>query len=418
MLGAKINSTNYFDRRFLRTRIMIRIINCNLTSPVKVLILTLFSSLFFVGHALADDGRCHDIVGENFDTAIPSVESISSDRLLSLISSLDEARYDVRALIIMRDCKIVFERYKDGLGRQYNHAMYSVTKSISSTLVGALMLQGKIKNLDTPVATLIPKPPGLRGDAWSNAERVTLRNFMQMSSGFDYKHDPVSNPIYDARQDRVALAIGQKFIAAPGTRFNYSDADALMTGTVIASLADRSLLEFAKSALFEPLHMSNYAWWFPDQGGRFPGGWGLRLRPMDMLKIGQLYLQKGEWNGARIFDESYPDLAWAPGVSNRYGLHWWIGKVKGVPFYFANGFKGQRIYVFPSLRVVAALASSLPDKEEAVVPLSIVTAIIESTDAAHPVDAESDAKLMEAQKAGFHGETRVRQDNQDSPRRF
>jgi len=397
---------------------MMKTINRHVKQPVVAFIFTLLSTLFFISHALADNGRCHDIVGENFDTAPPSAESISSDRLLSLISSLDEARYDVRALLIMRDCKIVFERYKDDLDRQYNHAMYSATKSISSTLVGALMLQGKIRDLDTPVATLIPPPRGLRGDIWNNVERVTLRNFMQMTSGFDYKHDPVNNPIYDARQDRVALAIGQKFIAEPGTRFNYSDADALMTGTVIASLADRSLLEFAESTLFKPLHMSNYAWWFPDQGGRFPGGWGLRLRPMDMLKIGQLYLQKGEWNGASIFDEKYPDLAWAPGVSNRYGLHWWIGKVKGVPFYFANGFKGQRIYVFPSLRVVAALTSSLPGKEEAVVPLSVVTAIIESADPAYPVDAESDAKLMEAQKAGFHGETRVRQDNQDSPRRF
>ncbi len=397
---------------------MIRIINRHVKPSAATLILVLLSTLFFISHAIADDGRCRDIVGENFDTAMPSAENISSDRLSSLISSLDEARYDVRALLIMRDCKIVFERYKDGLGRQYNHAMYSATKSISSTLVGILMSQGKIRDLDTPVAALIPQPPGLRGDAWSNAGRVTLRNFMQMGSGFDYKHDPVNNPIYGARQDRVALAIGQKFIAAPGTRFNYSDADALMTGTVIASLTDRSLLEFARSTLFAPLQMSNYAWWFPDQGGRLPGGWGLRLRPMDMLKIGQLYLQEGEWNGARIFDEKYPQLAWTPGVSNRYGLHWWIGKVKGVPFYFASGFKGQRIYVFPSLRVVAALTSSLSGKEEAAVPLNIVTAIIESVDAASPAGAESDARLLEMQKAGFRGETRVRQDDQDAPRRF
>jgi len=381
-------------------------------------VLVLLSTLFFISHAAANDGRCHDTIGENFDAATPSSENISSDRLSSLISSLDEARNDVRALLVMRDCKIVFERYKEGLGRQHNHAMYSATKSISSTLVGILMWQGKISDLDTPVATLIQQPSGMRGNAWNNAERVTLKNFMQMGSGFDYKHDPVNNPIYDTRQDRVSLAIGQNFIATPGTRFNYSDADAVMTGTVIASLADRSLLEFARSTLFEPLHMSNYAWWFPDQGGRFPGGWGLRLRPMDMLKIGQLYLQKGEWNGIRIFDEKYPALAWTPGVSNRYGLHWWIGKVKGVPFYFANGFKGQRIYVFPSLSVVAALTSSLPNKEEAEVPLSIVTAIIESVDAASPAGAESDAKLLQMEKAGFRGETRVRQDNQDAPRRF
>lgn len=388
----------------------------------------LFLTFFFTSHATAADGYCQQPVGENLESTTPSAEDISSERLAALLSSLDEARYDVRALLIMRDCKIVLERYRYDLGRQYNHAMYSVTKSISSTLVGALMYQGKIKNIDTPVSSLISRPSGLNREEWNNAEKITLKNFMQMASGFDYKHDPVGNPIYDPRQDRVALAIGQKFIAEPGIRFNYSDADALMTGTVIASLSDSSLLDFAKTTLFTPLQMSNYAWWFPDQGGRYPGGWGLRLRPMDMLKIGQLYLQKGEWNGARIFDTGYPELAWAPGVSNRYGLHWWIGRVKGVPFYFANGYKGQRIYVFPSLRIVAALTSSLPGKEEAIVPLNVVTAIIESTEARQPVErastadattaTDADAKLLDFQKAGFHGETRIRQDNQDSPRRF
>lgn len=402
---------------------MTRTINRQLSqSPAALifaLILALILALLFAGPAVADDGRCQGVVGEDFDSTTPSVQGLSSDRLMSLMTSLDEARYDVRALLIMRDCKIVLERYKDGLGRHYNHAMYSVTKSISSTLVGALMYQGKIRDLDTPVAELIPQPSGLRGDAWNNAQRISLKNFMQMGSGFDYRHDPVNNPIYDARQDRVALAIGQKFIAEPGTRFNYSDADALMTGTVIASLSQRSLLEFARSTLFEPLHMSNYAWWFPDQGGRFPGGWGLRLRPMDMLKIGQLYLQKGEWNGTRIFDEKYPDLAWTAGISKRYGLHWWIGNVKGVPFYFASGFKGQRIYVFPSLRIIAAMAASLPGKEDAIVPLDVVTAIIESADAPTSGNREdADAKLLQLQKAGFRGETRIRQDGQDAPRRF
>ena len=61
------------------------------------------------------------------------------------------------------------------------------------------------------------------------------------------------------------------------------------------------------------MQMSNHDWGFVDRAGRYPGGWGLRLRPMDMAKVGQLYLQRGDWNGRRIFDANFVDLAWEPG---------------------------------------------------------------------------------------------------------
>ncbi|AEK62483.1 serine hydrolase domain-containing protein [Collimonas fungivorans] len=375
--------------------------------------------VFSSHHANATDGHCAPGIGEDIGSAAPSAEGVSSERLIALLQQLDEGKYDVRGLVVMRDCQIVMERYKTGIGRSHNHAMYSVTKSISSTLVGALLYQEKLKNLDTPITGLIERPSGLRGDGWNKLENITLKNVMQMSSGFDYKHDPSSNPIYDARQDRIGAVVSQNIIATPGTRFNYSDADAVMTGTVIAGISGDNLLDFAGKTLFKPLHMTNYAWWFPDQGGRLPGGWGLRLRPMDMLKLGQLYLQNGEWNGVRIFSATYPDLASAPGVSSRYGLHWWIGRVLGVQFFFASGFKGQRIYVFPSLKIVAALVASLPNKEDALVTTDVVTALIEATNpATSPISEEADDKLLKIQKTGFEGETHVRQDMQDSPRRF
>lgn len=383
------------------------------------LALALCVTLLFSQRANAVDGHCAPGIGEDIGSAAPSAVGVSSERLIALLRRLDDAKYDVRSLMIMRDCQIVMERYKTGIGRNHNHAVYSVTKSISSTLVGALLYQEKLKNIDTPITALIERPSGLRGDGWNKLDNITLKNVMQMSSGFDYKHDPSSNPIYDARQDRIGAVVSQNIIAAPGTRFNYSDADAVLTGTVIAGISGDNLLDFAGKTLFKPLHMTNYAWWFPDQGGRYPGGWGLRLRPMDMLKIGQLYLQNGEWNGARIFSATYPALAWTPGVSNRYGLHWWNGRVLGVPFFFASGFKGQRIYVFPSLRIVAALVSSLPGKEDALVTTDVVAALIESTNPeTAPISVEADGKLLEMQKAGFEGGTRVHQDMQDSPRRF
>ncbi len=381
--------------------------------------ITLGLTLILSGSANAENTGCTTAVGENFTSAAPSSEGASAQRLVSLLRQLDDARFDIRALLVMRNCHVILERYGSGLGRNHNHAMYSVTKSISSTLVGALLYQGKIGDIDSAITTLIQRPSGVGEDEWKNLDHVSLKNVMQMASGFDYHHNPVSNPIYDTKQDRVRTVINQKFIAPPGTRFNYSDADVTLTGTVIAGASGSSLLDFAEKTLFEPLHMRNYAWWFPDQGGRYPGGWGLRLRPMDMLKIGQLYLQNGEWNGNRIFAPGYRGMAWASGVNERYGLHWWRGRVNGIQIFFANGFKGQRIYVIPALNAVIALASSLPGPEELSVTGEVTKAVIEAFNEDQNVIADdATAQLIKSQETGFNGETRVRQELQDSPRRF
>ena len=255
---------------------------------------------------------------------------------------------------------------------------------------------------------------------WEKAQRITLRNVMQMSSGLEYKHDPTGNAIYWAA-DRFATALEPNLVAPPGTRFQYSDGDVSLTGAVVASASGRSLYGFAQTALFDKLQMANHFWAFVDGAGRFPGGWGLRLRPMDMAKLGQLYLQNGEWNGGRIFGPAYRDLAWTPGISRLYGLHWWIGNAqegKGVAYFVASGFKGQKIYVFPSLGIVAAMTASLPGLEETKANGLIVAALLAAAKSSHGGDeGMAQASLNELEKRGFRGITRIGQEAQDTPRR-
>jgi hypothetical protein len=134
-----------------------------------------------------------------------------------------------------------------------------------------------------------------------------------------------------------------------------------------------------------------------------------------------LYLQKGEWNGQRIFDAAFVDLAWAPGPNNRYALHWWIGSAPeagDIPYAVAVGFKGQRLYVFPTMRMVVALTASLPGAEERTVNGLVVGALVAaSKQLAAPEQGGSGAALVAKQTKGFRGETRVFQDPyQDTPR--
>jgi len=141
---------------------------------------------------------------------------------------------------------------------------------------------------------------------------------------------------------------------------------------------------------------------------------------MDMLKLGQLYLQRGEWNGKRIFAPEYVDQAWAPGPNKSYGLHWWIGDAAyaGTPYYYANGFKGQRLFIFPAWNLVVALNASLPVNEERDVVRLVVRGAVEAVGQGPDEGAAGEAALKDKEAAGFRGEVRTQQDNQDAPRRF
>jgi CubicO group peptidase (beta-lactamase class C family) len=167
--------------------------------------------------------------------------------------------------------------------------------------------------------------------------------------------------------------------------------------------------------------MFNHDWWFRDAAGRYLGGWGLRLRPMDMLKLGQLYIQKGVWNERQVFDARYPAMATTPGASSRYGLHWWIALPSGntaPDFFAAIGFKGQRLYVFPDLGIVVAIVSSLTGDEETQLTVATLEAIRASVPRfwARSASDAVRAELSQLVQSGFRGVKRVRQSSQDVPK--
>src|SRR5439155_19940275 len=140
------------------------------------------------------------------------------------------------------------------------------------------------------------------------------------------------------------------------------DGDASIAGAAVASLAATDVLTYAASVLFKPLKFKNYDWWARDPSGRLAGGWGLRLRIVDMMKFGNLYLQKGSWQDREIITPSFIEQAWSASSAPYYGLFWWRNTRHTAeigPVYAANGFKGQRILVIPKLDTVVALTANL-----------------------------------------------------------
>ena len=392
---------------------------------IRVFLVALAGTLFAVCAGAqapaAASSTCAGPMGRDLPSGAMNPRTMAAEPFVRLLKSFDEQNLDVRAFLLLKDCVVVLERYKEGLTRDHNHALYSVTKSIVSTLVGVQINDGRLAGIDLPVSRMMSRPSGTRELAWERASTLTLRNVMNMASGFAYAHSASISPLYDTRTNGLNYALSLEIAARPGERFNYSDADASVTGAVVAAVAGEDLYAFARRALFEPLQMFNHDWWFRDVAGRYAGGWGLRMRPMDMLKVGQLYIQKGAWNNDKVFDPGYPTLAWSKGVSPRYGLHWWIGvpdKTGRPDYYEARGFKGQRIYVFPSFGIVAAIVSSLTVAEQQQLDSGTLAAVRASVSQAGAAAAGDEARIELGQlvRSGFRGVTRVRQSDQDWPK--
>lgn len=359
--------------------------------------------------------------GRDLPTGTLAEARLPARALLAINREIDEGEYDVRALLVLRGCKLVFERYRHDLDRDNIQVVYSVTKSVTVTLAGALMLQGRLASLDTPLAALIPKPPGSSAGDWHKAGQISLRQAFGMTSGLDVRHDPFGgDSIYFPSTDRVQAALLSPLTYTPGTRFNYSDRDASLFGAAVEAAGHAGLLDIARETLFGPLDFGRQEWLYRDRAGRYPGGWALRIRPMDMAKLGELYLQNGNWNGRPVVPPGHVETVWTPGPAPYYGLGWWIATdpaFASVPMRYANGARGQRLYVFPRHDTVVALVSSLPDQEQRTVTALVSGGIARALADSYSADPGSERLLAELKASGFHGTTRVAQYEQDLPGR-
>lgn len=291
---------------------------------------------------------------------------MQSGRLAEAIKSLRSKDRDIHALVVLRHCKTVIELYAEKVTRDHNHALYSVTKSILATLVGALLRSGKLSSLDISVADIVATSVKLDPAKLEKARRIRLKDVMSMASGLEYYENPTNHPIYGA-SDRFQFALGPALLHEPGKRYNYSNGDASIAGAAVAAAAGSDLLSYGNAELFGPLGFKNVEWWFRDEAGRYPGGWGLRLRAVDMAKFGQLYLQNGRWLDKTIIDAAFVKNAWKPSpAASHYGLLWWRWSREDPligPVHFANGIKGQRIYVVPKHGIIIAVSANISNTD-------------------------------------------------------
>ena len=212
------------------------------------------------GSGVADARNCPEGAFENFPPGEATAVGFDPAVLADAIGDLRRSDRDIRSLLVVKDCKLVVELYRVGLGRDFAHSMYSVAKSFVVTLAGILVREGKL-SLDAPLTMALDRPVGIADATWARAGHVRVRHVFGMLSGYEYVHTPTSHPLYTA-MDRRQIALLPGTEAAPGTRFNYSDADAVLAAATVAKAAGRDLLAFARDALFKPLGFREVEWWY------------------------------------------------------------------------------------------------------------------------------------------------------------
>jgi CubicO group peptidase (beta-lactamase class C family) len=298
----------------------------------------------------------------------PEQVGVNSSKLVKLSEWIREQKLDIRSLVIVKDGKIAFERYSDGLSRDKNYELYSITKALTAILAGDLIAEGKI-SLDSSVKDVIGSSrPDLK-DAVADKGDVKLRNVLNMTTGLYYDFKPPNDPIYYDAPDRLKLAATTKPLLQPGRVFQYMDVNPILATAMLSAASGKKLEDYAEEKVFKPLGMKNYAWSRADEKGLVSGGWGLRLRAVDMARLGLFALQHGQWQGKQLAPAAWIRTMTTGQSTPFFGYYWWVhniieGGVEGgeQPEFDTMGFKGQNIVVLPKNNVVVTMTSILsPD---------------------------------------------------------
>lgn len=304
-----------------------------------------------------------DKAAADFPAVAPENVGVDSAPLVRMSEWIRKDKLDVRSLLVIKDGQLIFERYSNHLTRDHNYELYSVTKTITALTFGIAEPQANISTSDKAANWIAKTHPEFTPQL-ADKQNISLGNLMAMSSGLLYKQVEGSDPLYFQAPDRLKVALSTTPRIPAATRFEYTDANPVLVGASIAAATGQREDAYAEQHLFKPLGMHNYQWTGADQTGTVSGGWGLRLRAIDMAKIGQLMLDQGRWQGKQVVPAAWVQQMSTPqpgATAQDYGYYTWINHiVESEPEFGAMGFKGQFITVLPKQHAVVVMTAILP----------------------------------------------------------
>ena len=281
---------------------------------------------------------------------------------------------DIHSVMIVRDGSVVYSRWQSEGVDTVPHVLHSVSKTFTATAVGLAIAEGKMALTDKVIDYFPDKLPAEVSD---NLKAMTVRDLLTMSCGHDVEPSFRNSP--DAEWVQVFLA--HPVVHEPGTFYLYNSLGTYMCSAIVQKVTGEKVVDYLDTRLFQPLHIDKPKWEESPQGINC-GGWGLYLKTEDLAKMGQLLLQKGEWNGKQIIPAEWVaemskkqvesinpgtrlEDAEAKGLTKEtsdwmqgYGYQMWRCR----PGCFrADGARGQYIIVVPDKNAVIAITSDNAD---------------------------------------------------------
>ena len=298
----------------------------------------------------------------------PEAQGVASVDISRFLEAGAKTKNEFHSFVFLRHGNVIAEGWWDPYKPSLRHTMYSTSKSFTSTAVGFAVTEGLIKLSDKVIAFF----PGELPDTVSAfLAALTIKDLITMSVG--QRPDPTGVVIQKNNWVKSFLAL--PIVDTPGTKFLYNSMATYMLSAIVQKVSGQKIFDYLKPRLFEPLGMGAIDWEVSTEDIN-TGGWGLRLKTEDMAKFGQLYLQKGMWQGKQILPAAWieeattfkiknaPDTAtalknssdWAQG----YCYQFWRCRNNA---FRADGAFGQYIIVMPEKDAVIAITSETPDMQ-------------------------------------------------------
>ena len=292
----------------------------------------------------------------------PEEQGMNGAQLDKMPAHIEESLSHLHSVLVVRNGVLVWEYYADGRDSDSADVVWSITKSVTSMLIGIAIDEGLIESVDQTVGDFFSSEELASSDP--AMDDVTIRDLLTMTSGLDCNGDRCHN-------DSLRQALDRTMSEAPGEVFNYDTGASHLLAGILASATGVSPEAYAAEKLFVPIGIEPPLWQ-PDSSGLPFGGKGLVMRPRDLAKFGQLLLDDGEWWGEVLISAEFIAEATQNQVSSltdeQYGYLFWIDETDdGYPAYSAVGFGGQYITVVPELELVVVITSnfSRPWRENA-----------------------------------------------------
>jgi CubicO group peptidase (beta-lactamase class C family) len=327
-------------------------------------------------------------LNDDWEVSTLAAQNIDAEPIHNLIRSIQKDPRNIHSLLIFRNNTLVFESYFCGWFRDRLHASRSASKSFISTLVGIAIDQGHISNVNQKLFDYFPEYADL-----NNAQKSTIeiKHLLTMTAGFQWDETsfPSDNPkndetAFEKSSDRLGYILGKAVVNKPGDRFEYNSGYPVLEAAIVEKSTGEGADVFAQKNFFTPLNITNY-YWRKNADGLITAVGPILLRPRDMAKLGQLFLDSGKWKGKQVVSAGWATDATATFIGNEgsatgYGYHWWTANytINGsvIRIFRAQGSGGQYIFVVPSLNAVVVFTGGNYPPLNQGHPFSMMTRVI------------------------------------------